>query len=208
MKFMAILTLFCVSVAFGAVQPAVTNVDVKKIDALASSYFLQKYKLKKMNLFETLSRVGADHVPPGCDPHYPPPNQNECIDVACNKLGTYGCDQQSEVSEVIAACRGVDADCVEASCGYLGTYGCDQMSEIVAVANNCRQIFDGRCMEVVCTKLGTYGCDQLSEVQQVGAICKGRVDSGCIESVCARLGTYGCDQMSEVQQVAKSCGGN
>jgi hypothetical protein len=205
MKLMAILTLFCLSTAFAG---PVSKIDVKKIDALASNYFLQKYQQKKQNLFETLARVGTEHVPPGCDPYNPPPNSNECVDAVCDRLGVYGCDEQSEITSVIQACRGVDGDCVEASCKRLGAFGCDEMSEIRNVTDNCRQVFDGRCMDVVCGKLGVYGCDEMSEIRNVGEICKGRVDSGCIESVCKRLGVYGCDEVSEIRQVAKSCGGN
>ena len=207
MKLIAILTLFCCSIAFAnadvKAKATASVVDAKKIDSLVLSYLLNKNQ-QKSNLFESLS---SSRRPPHCDPHNPP-NSSECLDVVCDKLGTYGCDTQSEISQVTLACRGVDSDCVSASCSYLGTYGCDTISEIQQVTNTCRDVFDGRCMEVACNKLGTYGCDTMSEIQQVGALCKGRVDNDCIESVCQRLGTYGCDTMSELQQVARSCGGN
>jgi hypothetical protein len=213
MKLMAIVTLFCCSIVFASARSDIGSknqpaIDVKKIESLAISYQLAQYKKQKMSFVESLNR--GDNLPPGCDPHHPPPpqNSNQCIDIVCEKLGSFGCDQQSEITAVAAACRGVDPTCVESTCNRLGSFGCDQMSEITDVTNTCRQVFDGRCMDVACDHLGTFGCDQMSEIKQVAALCKGRVDADCIQSVCQRLGSFGCDQLSELQQVAKSCGGN
>ncbi len=189
-----------------SVQKTSQKLEVAKIESLAKDYFLNKYLNKKSQFMRILNV--PSHTPPDCNPHHRPPNVNECIDVACDQLGSYGCDQQSEIDQVVSLCRGVDGDCVAATCRRLGSYGCDQMSELQQVSRVCNNIYDGRCIDVVCDKLGSYGCDQMTEMNQVSAICSGRVDSDCIQSVCQRLGSYGCDQLSEVQQVARSCGGS
>jgi hypothetical protein len=215
MKFIAIMTLILSSNLWASTtiqshidseQNSAQIQKAEKIDSLARDYFLRSYQNRKMSFVESLNREELRQ--PGCDPHHQPQNPNECIDTVCTHLGQFGCDQQSEISQVADACRGVDADCVDTACSYLGQFGCDQINEIQQVANSCRKIFDGSCMRVACTHLGQFGCDQINEIQQVGALCSGRVDSGCIESVCQRLGQFGCDQLNELQQVAKSCGGN
>ena len=209
MKSVVTMILLCCSALMvnAEVVKKEARIDIKKIDSLVNEYFINKYQQEKSALYEALE-INRPGRPPHCDPHNPPGGTSECVDIACTKLGSYGCDQMSEINQVTAACRGVNGDCLEAACAKLGSYGCDQMSEIEQVGAVCRSVFDSECMEVVCSKLGSYGCDQMSEIQQVGQMCRGRVDSGCIESVCSRLGSYGCDQMSELQQVAKSCGGN
>lgn len=209
MKSIVTMILICCSALMvnADVVKKEARIDIKKIDSLVSEYFLKKYQDKKDSLYESLVRERPGR-PPNCDPHNPPGNDQECVDVACEKLGYGGCDQMSEIERVGAACRGVDSGCLQSSCTRLGYGGCDQMSEIERVGAACRSVFDSRCADVVCEKLGYGGCDQMSEIEQVGQMCRGRVDSGCIESVCQRLGYGGCDQMSELQQVARSCGGN
>ena len=194
MKFVAILTLLVCSISFAA-APVVQKLDQKKLDALVISYTIAKNLKQKSELFESMNHH------PICNP------QTSCIDAACEKLGTFGCDSQSEIDAVASACRGVDGDCLSSVCTRLGSFGCDSMSEIQSAANVCKNVFDGRCMDVVCDHLGTFGCDSMSEVSEVGKLCTGRVDSDCIQSVCNRLGSFSCDSMSELQQVAKTCGG-
>ncbi len=138
-----------------------------------------------------------------------PRDTQACVDAACAKLGTWGCDEQSEVTEVLRACRGNrDGACLTVVCAKLGNWGCDELSEIKQVAAACQNNDGGRCIEVACGKLGNWGCDELGEVTKVSAACAGQWDDGaCVESVCARLGTWGCDEMSEILQVLNECGG-
>ena len=216
MKFMANLTLkisvFVASTvilsnflyAKATVQPnsssaQVQKIDQKKLDALVNKYNILKY-LKQKTTLENLKI--NNH--PDC---HPGEGQNSCIDAACEKLGSWGCDTQSEINEVAQACKGVDGSCIQATCTRLGSWGCDTMSEINEVTISCHNVFDGRCVDVVCDHLGSWGCDTMSEINEVGGICKGRVDSDCIQNVCKRLGSWGCDTMSELRQVAQTCGG-
>ncbi len=139
-----------------------------------------------------------------------PRDTQACVDVACAKLGNWGCDEQAEVTQVLRACRGnQDGGCVAAVCTKLGNWGCDEMREIEQVATACQANDGGRCVEVACGKLGNWGCDELSEVTKVTEACAGQYDdAACVQSVCARLGTWGCDEMSEILQVLNECGGH
>lgn len=138
-----------------------------------------------------------------------PHDPQACVDAACAKLGSWGCDEQSEVTEVLRACRGNrDASCLNTVCGKLGSWGCDELSEIKQVAAACQNNDGSRCIEVACAKLGSWGCDELSEVTKVSAACAGQYDDGaCLTSVCARLGSWGCDEMTEILQVLNECSG-
>lgn len=211
MKLFFIFIFFCSSSLFANADVksnvSKTVVDAKKIESLVIDYYLSQYQKQKNSFIENLSH---NERKPDCGPNHPPqpPSSRQCIDTVCNKLGSFGCDQPSEINDVTLACRGVDASCVESVCAKVGPFDCDQMSEIQTVTNMCRSLFDTRCMDVVCDYLGDFGCDQMSEVNQVSVMCKGRIDSGCIQDVCTRLGSFGCDQMSELQQVVKSCGGH
>jgi hypothetical protein len=203
------MTLLIFSKVFAAPSKAkisLQQTESKKIQSLVTSYYLSK-AAKARSFVEALT-FGVNDIP-GCDPNHPaPPNVTNCINIACDHLGEYGCDQASEIQAVATACRGVDGACVQSSCNHLGPYGCDQMVEIQNVTNVCRDVFDSRCMDVVCRHLGEYGCDQMVEIQNVAKTCSGRVDPDCIESVCQRLGEYGCDQMVEIENVARTCTGN
>jgi hypothetical protein len=139
-----------------------------------------------------------------------PGNTQACVDVACAKLGNWGCDEQSEVTQVLRACRGNrDGGCVEKVCAKLGSWGCDEMREIESVATSCQHQRGGACVDVACGKLGNWGCDELTEATQVATACQGSYDGGaCVQSVCARLGNWGCDEMSEILQVLNECNGH
>lgn len=161
------------------------------------------------------SKLPASTLRDGVRPHdhhddcNRPGDTQACVDAACSKLGTWGCDEQSEVTEVLRACRGNrDGACLSTVCAKLGNWGCDELSEIKQVAASCQNNDGARCIEVACGKLGTWGCDEMSEVTQVSAACAGQYDDGaCVQSVCTRLGTWGCDEMSEILQVLNECSG-
>lgn len=132
-----------------------------------------------------------------------------CVDVVCDRLGTFGCDSQSEVSAVLSACRGNDdGGCISSLCDRLGTFGCDSLSEVQAVAASCANNRGGECVTSVCNHLGTFGCDSQAEVTRVAEACRGNRNADCVDAVCERLGTFGCDSESEVLQVVRECAGN
>jgi hypothetical protein len=139
-----------------------------------------------------------------------PGDTQACVDVSCALLGHWGCDEQTEVTQVLRACRGNrDGACVSKVCEKLGHWGCDEMTEIEQVATACQYNDGGACIDVACNKLGHWGCDEVTEVVQVTAACAGQYDDGaCLESVCTRLGNWGCDEMTEVVQVLNECGGH
>jgi hypothetical protein len=116
------------------------------------------------------SRRNSSYRPPGyCDPVGP-----SCVDVACDKLGHFGCDDLSEIKEVGVVCRGnYDGSCLEAVCAKLGHFGCDDLSEIRSVARACVGNYDLSCFESVCSRLGAFGCDDVKEVEDVLKTCVG-----------------------------------
>lgn len=201
MKLISLAVLLSCSMVFAmSSSNQIQKNDQKKIDSLVTKYIISK-NLKQKAAFENLQK---QNHPIDC---YPGSNPSSCMDAACEKLGSFGCDTQSEISTVAQACRGVDGACLQSVCKRLGSFGCDTMTEIQSAAATCQNVFDERCVNVVCDRLGSFGCDTMSEINQVGNLCKGRVDSDCIQSVCTRLGTFSCDTISELEQVAKSCSG-
>ena len=204
MKFLILCTFLVCSTAFAGKKPNAT-IDTEKVKSLVYSFYLSKAAASK-NFINSLL-LESDNRPGDCDPGHQPPSVSNCINVACNHLGQYGCDDNTEIQNVAAACRGVDGGCLEASCAHLGPFGCDNFTKIQNVTGLCRKVFDSRCMDVVCKHLGQYGCDDFTEISNVSNVCAGRVDSDCIESVCQRLGPYGCDDFTEIQNVAKTCSG-
>jgi len=98
----------------------------------------------------------------------------DCVASACDRLGTYGCDERYEVNEILVWCRGnYDGGCIKAACGFLGTYGCDERYEIKEIVRACVGNFGGDCVTSVCARLGTYGCDERYEVVDVITKCSG-----------------------------------
>ena len=200
------IVIFC-GVNLTILRAASPKASQDRIDQLVNSYFYQlSNKSAKNQRLSIGQQVNLDPVPPvSC---LPQPGSS-CVDAACAKLGTFGCDTIDEVTKVATACRGnFDGGCLSVLCTKLGTFGCDTMDEISQVAADCRGNYGGGCVSVVCGKLGTFGCDTMSEVQAVGAICQGNYNGDCIASTCARLGTFGCDTLDEVTAVARACSGN
>ena len=172
MRFLAVLVLFIGSVSIAAPAPkanvalkfqtgktAQVKIDTAKIESLVKDYYVeknQKNQVSAQNVFQSLSPRGP-RPRPGDD--CGPSRGMDCIDAACEKLGEYGCNEQSEINTVITACKGVDGECLNTACSKLGEYGCNEMSEITSVAAICRNVFDRNCIEVVCNRLGEYGCN-------------------------------------------------
>ncbi|MBY0315358.1 MAG: hypothetical protein K2Q26_07550 [Bdellovibrionales bacterium] len=190
-----------VSVAFSK-----SNSNIQQLaDQFLVDQQIMKHKMSQMkgsaqDLFST------KHAHPNCPPEGA---SGSCIDSVCTKLGQFGCDTQSEISQVANICKGnVDGDCVEASCTKLGQFGCDTISEVTEVAVMCKGQANGQCVEIACQKLGQFGCDTVSELSAVQkTVCKPAVDPACLESVCNKLSTFGCDTLSELQEVSNSCAG-
>ncbi|MGZ3742248.1 MAG: hypothetical protein ACXWRE_00060 [Pseudobdellovibrionaceae bacterium] len=95
-----------------------------------------------------------------------------CIDVACDLLGHFGCDDKSKLSEVGMACRGnFDGYCLEAACSKLGKYGCDDLIEVHQVGQACVGNYDMSCFESVCQRLGKRNCNDIHEVVDILRTC-------------------------------------
>jgi len=171
-----------------------TAVSKATIDTLAGQYYASQR-------FNTIPA----HAPQDCLQN---PTGPSCVDVACDLLGRFGCDDLSQVESVGRACRGnYDGTCVKSSCAHLGRFGCDDLAEVTRVAVSCKGVYSTDCIDTVCGLVGRFGCDDLVELERAGTMCRG-ADSSCIKSVCARLGRFGCDDLAEVERVAASCGGN
>lgn len=160
----SILVLLMVFVAIGA---QAGDRSLFSVSELVDQYYAKKDSADtKGRLAFTLRLRG----PRDCDPQ----GQQSCIELICDKLGTFGCDTTSEIQEVGRACRGnPDGTCVDAVCTKLGTFGCDTMSEVRDVARACVGNFDIGCFESVCRRLGTFGCDTQAEVDEVLRSCSG-----------------------------------
>ncbi len=128
------------------------------VDQYYTNQVLQKLSINRSNI--------EDH---NCVPSKP-----ECLDVVCNRLGSFGCDSTNDIIAVSKACRGnVNGLCVDELCSRLGSFGCDSISEATRVAQACIGNDDAACVNSVCTRLGSFGCDSISEVETVAKSCAG-----------------------------------
>lgn len=139
---------------------AMTSVAMAKslnVSQLVDDYFKQQQQGQ-------LSRLHDECRAPGMG----------CLDVVCNNLGTYGCDDKSEIDDVLKMCRGnFDGECIRVACRAVGTYGCDDRSEVREIARACVGNIGGECVAAICKRLGQYGCDDRSEILEVINKCAG-----------------------------------
>lgn len=205
---------FCLSVflglsvsvgLYGKATESNERIDRDKINKLVVEFQLDSKDSFESDLNKSLfgfSKSRSDDNQ--CDDE---PKGPDCVDVVCEKLGTYGCDTLKEIQEVGNICRGVrKPSCITSLCSKMSAYSCDSLKELERVASSCRGRVSRKCVDLVCDKLETYGCDTITELERVGSLCK-NARARCIERVCSRLGTYGCDSFEELEAVADSCSG-
>ena len=151
-----------------------TNGIDKSIDELVNQFYAKKESRPQgARGFSATTQRGLSGAPIYCPPNGPG-NGSKCADVACEKLGHFGCDDFSEIEDVNRACRGnFDSACLESACTKLGRFGCDEMKEIQAVARACVGNYDTSCFDSVCSRLGHFGCDEVTEVEKVLRSCAG-----------------------------------
>ncbi len=137
----------------------------KLVDEYHSNQLLDNFLSSSEKLQETTFLKGD-----GCYPTGP-----SCIAVACSKLGSFGCDDISEIKRVGRACRGnYNGLCLESLCSKLNSFGCDDIREIEELAPACIGNVNASCIDSICSTLGSFGCDDISEVTEVAQICSGR----------------------------------
>ena len=212
MKKLFLSILICViSLAADAnINSTKAKVTSADLQALAKEYYLGKtiknkwsLLLKKNTGSPELSRDRGRHCEDDSQPDH-----NTCMDNVCKKIGSYYCDETSELAEVGLICSRIDnSDCIDMMCQKVGSYYCDELSELNKVSLACEGVRNTDCISNVCSKVGSYYCDELSEIQSVGAVCSNIRDVSCIDAVCSRVGSYYCDELSEISEVAKACRG-
>lgn len=131
------------------------------------------YYAQQVQVFNGLRALGVAKLPQSgehrCEPLGP-----SCMEVGCEKLGSFGCDSLNEIQELGRGCRGnYNGVCLQKLCSYLGSFGCDSMSEIVTVAASCVGNTNGTCIDFVCARLGSFGCDSIAEITEVAKTCRG-----------------------------------
>jgi hypothetical protein len=96
-----------------------------------------------------------------------------CVTTICDLLGSFACNNASDIANVADMCRGnAGGACVQKACGYLGSFGCDEKMEVASVARACAYVYDTSCIDTLCEKLGSFGCDELSEITRVTRACR------------------------------------
>lgn len=157
---LATLVLFALHFALATTQ------NKFSIQELVDQYYAVKdSQASALKLFS----VPQNHRPRNCYPE-----GESCTDVACEKLGTFGCDDMDEIKEVNLACRGnFGGSCLRTACNKLGSFGCDDIREVRDVARACVGNYDTDCFESVCRRFGSFACDDLSEVIEVLRSCAG-----------------------------------
>lgn len=156
-------------VAFISIGAEAAGSRLFSVSEMVDQYYANK--LESVGSREKAESLFRGRGPVNCDPHG---SQQPCIDLVCEKLGTFGCDSVSEIQEVGRMCRGnPDGRCIDTVCNKLGTFGCDSHVEIGEVARACVGNVDVGCFESVCRRLGSFGCDSQSEVAEVLRTCAG-----------------------------------
>jgi hypothetical protein len=205
-KFILALFMFCSFAVIGQVNEE-SPVSKAYLDTLAAEFFASE-KSHTMSLSTSAAKLFSRKNAERCDEDDQNSGSPSCVDVACEKLGRYNCDDVSEIQQVGEACRGNRGGaCLAAACSKVGRYNCDDLSEIAVIGKACRGNFREACLEAVCARVGRYNCDDISEIRIVGEACRG-TSASCIESVCNRVGRYNCDDLSEIEAVASSCRGD
>lgn len=191
--------------AFAAAQQGSNKKNLKQITT--SFHLLKLLKFERKMDFAMID----EGVDPACPPYPGQGTSLSCMELVCRKLGSYGCDDQNEISRVAQLCATqFDGNCIQSVCTKLGSYGCDDFQEIQRATAICDGNFGSYCLDTVCSKLGSYGCDDVSELQRVGLSCS-RANYNAVECLkysCTQLGSYSCDDFSEVERVLKSCNGH
>jgi hypothetical protein len=156
--FLTAMMILATVVSSAAPSVASTMGDHKSLSVhkLVDQYYLKKDQ--------------RHYTPMNC----PPNNRQSCVDAACDQLGSFGCNEITEIQEVGKACRGnYDGHCLKVICERLGPFDCNELSEIQKVARACVGNYDTSCLDSVCERLGPFGCDEISEVQEVLKTCAG-----------------------------------
>ncbi len=172
MKKMFLFVLCCLCFSVGSTAGAV---DSQKIHQLVDQFYLQKSPAKAapkhlLGFLNLNPKPNGFLSNQGCGPG----SGSSCMDVACEKLGSFGCNDLDEIKTVGLACRGNwNGDCLTAACEKLGSFGCNDMGEITVVARACVGNANTQCFESVCQKLGSFGCNDQNEVTEVLNACSG-----------------------------------
>ena len=168
-------------------------VSAARIQTLADDYLLA-----------TMRGGGAADDPndmclPGLDPR-------ACVETACGMLGSFDCDDNDEVLELLQACRGnYGGACLATTCGMLGSFDCDDTEEVIPLIRACRGVHDASCVSELCGYLGSFDCDDPEEVEPIAASCKAPADTACVAFVCSQLSSFDCDDWEELAPIIAAC---
>lgn len=164
MKFVSMFMILCVAIAATAGIQKVFSVP----ELVDQYYSVQDSKTSKLKL---MTKPMSSSIQRDCHER---PDGKACSDLACQKLGAWGCDTMDEISAVNRACRGnYGSECLDMTCTKLGAWGCDTLDEVTDVARACVGNYNTDCFESVCQRLGAWGCDTLDEVTEVLRSCAG-----------------------------------
>jgi hypothetical protein len=206
------LCLCCLSLSSFASAKKVEQKDLKaQIQEYAKEYHLnnalKQIQAKSLLKLQISTDLGLDRERQ-CDDGHGRPERSDCIDSVCKKIGSYRCDDTSEISEVAQVCARIDdSACIDNVCNRIGSYRCDDLAEINEVSKVCDGIRNSSCIDSVCNRIGSYRCDDLAELQSVSNVCSNIRDVSCIDNVCNRIGSYRCDDLAEIEEVSKACRG-
>jgi hypothetical protein len=165
---------------------------------LAAEYFL--------NLANASSVQSFTH-----DQCYPRPDTSSCVKTVCDKLGPFGCDDQSEIKNVASMCSGNwGGECVQTTCGSLSSFDCDDLSELKEIALSCSQVFGNSCSRFFTKRLSTFEHDDRSEMVKINTQCKNVSPEiiDCAQYVCSKQSSFACDDFNELSDTIKSCSGH
>lgn len=100
-------------------------------------------------------------------------NETGCVRLACESMGAFSCKRESELKQIVKACRGnYGTRCLKQSMNYLTYYEYNDLREMLPLVKSCQGVYDLDCPKFMCKKLGHFVCGKLSGIIKANKLCR------------------------------------
>lgn len=186
-KFLAFISL---TIGLSGVQLSANSTENLSKDEILKSYYHSR--IEKADFFRALT---ASLTPLSSNPSENCEPKVSCVDTACKYSGD--CHFDSDLREIITACRGSDGACVDHACKLSGD--CHFDSDLLEIINLCKES-NGHCVEVACRYSGDCHFD--SDLEEIAIACKNS-DGDCVDTACRHSGD--CHFDSDLMEIIELC---
>ncbi len=139
-------------------------------------------------------------------PQIPPQNQRQCIQTACQRLGSFGCSSQYDYKRIEDACtRQLDLNCIDNSLNKLSRFEYDDTNEMADIIKSCQYVYS-LSPSFAATFLSRFDLDDRNEVTSLNA-STWLADPRCVKDALSRLDRFAKDDLNEVVAITRNCSG-